>query len=67
MPARVLLQLMHGVIRRLFPASRSGQTIVEYAVIAGMIVTSAAILTLFLSTFKEYGGRIHDLAGSEYP
>jgi hypothetical protein len=40
---------------------------VEYAIIAGMLVASLAILVVFLFSFKEYGGRILDFAGSEYP
>ena len=60
-------RLVRALIRRPFRSAAGGQTIVEYAVIAGMLVASATILTLFLSSFKEYGGRIHDLAGSEYP
>lgn len=40
---------------------------IEYAVVAGMLVASLAILVVFLFAFKEYGGRILDFAGSEYP
>ncbi|MEI6971259.1 MAG: hypothetical protein WCL44_07040 [bacterium] len=47
--------------------SRSGQTVAEYAIVAGMAAAALAILVVFLFTFKEYGGRILDLAGSEYP
>lgn len=50
-----------------FSRSKRGQAMVEYAVIAGMLVASLAILVVFLFSFKEYGGRILDLAGSEYP
>lgn len=46
---------------------KSGQTMVEFVVVAGMILASVAILTLFLLTFREYGARILDLVGSEYP
>ena len=47
--------------------SRSGQTVAEYAIVAGMAAAALAILVVFLFTFKEYVGRILDLAGSEYP
>lgn len=46
---------------------RRGQAMIEYAVVAGMLVASLAILVVFLFAFKEYGGRILDFAGSEYP
>ncbi len=46
---------------------RDGQTLVEVAVIAGMLMASLGILTLFLTTFKQYGGRIMAQVSSEYP
>ena len=46
---------------------RRGQALVEYAVVAGMLLASFAILSLLLLTFKEYGNRILDLVASEYP
>jgi hypothetical protein len=46
---------------------KSGQTMVEFMVVAGMVLASLAILTLFLTTFREYGTRVLDLVGSEYP
>ncbi|MEI6808778.1 MAG: hypothetical protein WCN95_08645 [bacterium] len=61
--SRVLMRMLPG---RLF-SSRSGQATAEYAIVAGMLVASLAILVVFLFTFKEYGGRILDFAGSEYP
>ncbi len=45
----------------------SGQALVEYAIVAGLLMASLAILTLFLGTFKEYGDRIAALVSSEYP
>ena len=47
--------------------SRSGQAVVEYIIIAGMLTATLAILIVFLATFREHGGRVMDLAGSEYP
>ena len=46
---------------------RSGQAMVEFLVVAGMVLASLAILTIFLATFREYGTRVLDLVGSEYP
>ena len=40
---------------------------VEFTVVGGMILAALAILTVFLLTFSEYGTRILDLVGSEYP
>ena len=47
--------------------ARGGQSSLEFMVVTAMFVASLAILVVFLFTFKEYGGRILDLAGSEYP
>jgi hypothetical protein len=47
--------------------SKRGQTFTEYAIVAGMLIAAVAILVVFLATFREYGGRILDLAASEYP
>jgi len=47
--------------------SRSGQAMVEFVVVAGMLLATVAILMVFLGTFREYGTRVLDLAGSEYP
>lgn len=40
---------------------------VEYVVIAGMMLAAVAIMMVFLGTFREYGTRVLDLVGSEYP
>jgi Flp pilus assembly pilin Flp len=45
----------------------SGQTAVEYVIIAGMLMAAVAIMAVFLYTFREFGGRVLDLAASEYP
>ena len=39
----------------------------EYIVVMGMLLAAMAILVLFRNTFLEYGTRILDLVGSEYP
>lgn len=46
---------------------KAGQTTVEFVVVAGMLLAALAILTVFLTTFREYGTRVLDLVGSEYP
>jgi hypothetical protein len=46
---------------------RSGQAMVEYVVVAGILLASTAIMTLFLSVFRDYGTRVLNLVGSEYP
>ena len=47
--------------------SHSGQAIVEYVVIAGMLLAALAILALLLGTFTQFGTRVLNLVGSEYP
>ena len=46
---------------------KSGQGMVEYVVVAGILLASTAIMTLFLSVFRDYGTRVLNLVGSEYP
>jgi len=50
-----------------YHSGRAGQAMVEFAVIAGMMLAMLAVLTLFLGTFREYGTRVLNLVGSEYP
>jgi len=40
---------------------------VEFMVVAGMVMASLAILWVFLDTFKDYGTRVLNLVASEYP
>jgi Flp pilus assembly pilin Flp len=56
---------MRGAITR--RTSESGQTTVEYAVVAGVLLASLAVLTLFLTTFQEYGVRILEMLAADYP
>lgn len=44
-----------------------GQAMLEYAIVAGVMVAMMAVLSLFLSTFGEYGERILDMIASDYP
>ncbi len=50
-----------------FCISSRGQAMTEYAIIAGVLMASLGILTVFFVAFKEYGGRILALVSSEYP
>jgi len=47
--------------------SSRGQAMAEYVIIAGLLMASLGILTLFFVTFKEYSARILALVSSEYP
>jgi hypothetical protein len=40
---------------------------VEYVIVAAVLVSLVAVCAVFLYTFREYGGRVLDLVASEYP
>ena len=40
---------------------------IEYVVMAVFIVLTVTIMAVLLYTFREQGGRVLDLAASEYP
>lgn len=44
-----------------------GSAMIEYMIIAGMLLASAAILSVLLYTFRGHAGRVLDLVSSEYP
>ena len=46
---------------------RCGQATVEFVTVMGLLMLVLVMLALLLYTFKEYGGRVMDLVGSEYP
>jgi len=50
-----------------FYISARGQAMAEYVIIAGLLMASLGILTVFFVTFQEYSGRILALVSSEYP
>lgn len=58
-------------LKRLFvpfgSGSRSGQAMVEYAVVAGILLSALAVFYLFQGTFAQFGARVLSLVGSEYP
>ena len=49
------------------PQGDKGQTTLEFLIVAVVFMAVLVMLSLFLYTFKEYGGRILDLVASEYP
>ena len=50
-----------------YSSNKHGQAMIEYVIIAGMLLAAVAILAVFLYTFKEHSGRVLDLVASEYP
>jgi hypothetical protein len=55
-------RMKHDVQRR-----RSGQAVTEFVTMLGLLMLVLVMLALLLFTFREYGGRVMDLVGSEYP
>lgn len=47
--------------------AQSGQTIVEYVMIMGILLAAMGVLSLFLQTFKDFGVRVLELVASDYP
>ena len=58
--ARVL-QMLHC------PDDRRGQTMIEYVIAAGIILTVIVSLSFLLYALKQNGNRVLDLVASEYP
>ena len=54
-------------MRACVPSRRRGQATTEFVVMAAMITAPVLILSLFLWTFKQYGGRVLSLLASEFP
>jgi len=46
---------------------RRGQALTEFVTMVGLLMLVGTMLALLLFTFKEYGGRVLDLVGSEFP
>jgi len=44
-----------------------GQAMTEYAIVLGILISAMAILTLFLTTFSQYGNRVLETVASDYP
>lgn len=47
--------------------SKTGQVVLEYVIVAGILVAVVSMMALLLYTFKENGGRVLDLIGSDSP
>ena len=47
--------------------NKRGQAMIEYVVLAVFVIATVSIMAILLYTFKEQGGRVLDLAASEYP
>jgi hypothetical protein len=45
----------------------AGQALTEFVIVAGVLLSLLAMLSLFLYTFKAYGERVLNLVASEYP
>jgi hypothetical protein len=46
---------------------RCGQAMIEYFLIAAVVITMVSILALLLYTFREQSGRVVDLVAADYP
>jgi hypothetical protein len=64
---RAILTRAEGGVGAASRRNRSGQAMVEYMILAAMLVVTASILAVFLYSFRENAGRVIDLAASEYP
>lgn len=60
---------MGFIIKRLrrLRGHRDGQTVVEYMILAVMLLFCITIMAVFLFTFREYGSRVLDLVASDFP
>lgn len=46
---------------------KNGQAMIEYIIVAGILMSMMAVMALFLYIFRENSGRILDFVASEYP
>jgi Flp pilus assembly pilin Flp len=61
----VILRDMKTIFKTLL--KKDGQTMIEYVVLVVFMIATVSIMAVLLYTFKEQGGRVLDLAASEYP
>jgi|YNPNPStandDraft_1061719.scaffolds.fasta_scaffold397038_1 Tfp pilus assembly protein PilV len=54
-------------MQRMRAMTTAGQTMVEFVSMVAMTLLTIIVLALLLYTFKEYGARVMELVGSEYP
>jgi hypothetical protein len=45
----------------------AGQTMIEYVVIAAMLILMFTLMAVLLYAFRQHSWRVLDLAASEYP
>lgn len=53
---------MHISVQR-----RSGQAAIEYLVVAGVLLATVVLISVFLYSFREQSDRVLNIAASEYP
>jgi hypothetical protein len=58
---------MDHVKRHAKNSRRAGQTMTEFAIVAGMVVAMVATGALLLYVFKENGSRVLSLVSAEFP
>ena len=46
---------------------RDGQAMVDVLMVAAAMLAAVAVMAVLLYAFREYGGRLLDLAASDYP
>ena len=46
---------------------RSGQTMIEYLIIAAMLLATIPVMAIFLRALRQNNARTLELAASEYP
>ncbi len=51
----------------IFNGNRRGQVMLEFIIVASMMILTVSILAVLLYTFKENSSRVLYLVGSEYP
>ena len=61
------LRSLPGAARAWSRRGKAGQTMIEYVIIAGMLVLSMSVFAVFMYTMKEQGGRVLDLVALDYP
>lgn len=57
----------YGVMLKTVFSGKAGQALVEYAIVAAILVLFTAIMGLLLGTFGEYGERLLEMIASDYP
>ncbi len=48
-------------------SNSTGQAIIEYMIVTGIMLSMFAVLLLFRDTFLQYAFRIVDMVASDYP